>query len=87
MLNCTSRDILKFMNLLTAVEKIIVWAQNVIAQLNFKNLRFKQFNFVLNCSLMLIPLTELEHLKNLLNKTPYFKERRMESKKEKRRQK
>ena len=36
---------------------------------------------------LLILLTELEHLKNLLKKTPYFKERRRESSKEKRRQK
>ena len=83
LLNYTNRDILKFINLLTAVEKIIVWAQNVSVQLNFKNLRFKWFRFVLNCSLMLISLTELQHLKNLLKKTPYFKERRRESRKKK----
>ena len=85
LLNYTHRDILKFINLLTAVEKIKVWAQNVSTLLNFKNLRFKRFNFVLNCSLMLTSLTELEHLKNLLNKTPFFKKRRRESRKEKRR--
>ena len=64
---------MKFINLLTAVEKIIVWVQNVSAQLNLKNLRFKRFNFVLNFSLMLISLTELEHRNNLPNKTPFFK--------------